>query len=155
MLSSKVFSLTQHLKGHDKDLYAEQSLNGLVTVQRRSVHWQSVAWEKGVLHYSRPISQFVLALTDTWQLQGNPVDWGIEPVLSRIKELDAYRDDSMLDQMRKERERTEELKQKSFRSEIRARAYDLRKEFAQATNEINTSTLAKVDRRRTKDAYRK
>jgi hypothetical protein len=75
--------------------------------------------------------------------------------MHKIREMDAWRDDSMLDQMRQERERSKENRAREKRNEMKARAYDMRRDFAKATNDINTSTVEKVDYRRNYDGNRK
>jgi hypothetical protein len=104
-----------------------------------------------VLHYSRPNPHFILSLTEDWTLKSPGVDWGIEPVLWKLKEWDGWRDDTQLDQMRRERERAEENQKRAKQNEFRAIAADLRRDFAKATDEVNTSTMEKVDRRRKKN----
>ncbi len=97
--------------------------------------------------------QFILALTDTWTLQGQPVEWGLEPLAWKLREMDSWRSDQEIKGMRQERERLKGIQANSKRNDLRAQAADMRKDFARATNEINTSTLEKVDSRRKKDGY--
>ena len=88
--------------------------------------------------------QFILALTDTWTLQGQPVEWGMEPIMAKLRSMDSWREDTILDSIVAERERREASKAQTNKNEFRARAYDLRKEFAEATNDINTTGLSRV-----------
>lgn len=100
-----------------------------------------------VLWFSFRSDQLVLPITDNWTESGKPVDWGIEPIFWKIQQLDGYRDDGY-EEFVKQRERIKSNKERAHRNEIKALAYDCRREFAKATNEINTSTLDKVDKRR-------
>ncbi len=54
----------------------------------------------------------------------------------------------MLEDMRRAREKAKEERLRQRKNENKAIAYDMRKEFAKAVNEINTSTLEKIDKRR-------
>ena len=139
--------ITQELQKHDKGLFAKR-VNDSIQVWRLADHWAAADLEDG-MGASRP-THFVLALTDNWQLSGRPVDWGLQPVWDRIIEMDQHQKASFLDEMRKDRERAKEARKRSQINDVRARAADMRKEFAQATNDINTSTLEKIDNRRTK-----
>jgi hypothetical protein len=149
----KLERLNNEVKSYWRDLYAIRTSSGMLQIYKRGVRWETFTFEGRTLHYSRPNPQFILALTDTWTLTGKPVDWGIEPTMSRIREMDSWRDDRIYEDLVKERERAKANKDRAYRNEIRARAYDLRKDFARATNDINTSALEKVDHRRRKDGY--
>lgn len=92
--------------------------------------------------------QFITALTHDWKLTGIPVDRGIDPLMFKIRQMDSWQRGSELDAMRKRREREKEDQDRQKRNETRAIAADLRKEFAAATNDINTSTIDMTDARR-------
>ncbi len=145
----KVTRLTQELKKHDRTLFAKKTESEMVQVWRRAEKWSAADLFYEQTSSSNPM-QFILALTHDWSLQGKSVDWGIDPVMTKIQEMDLWSKESFLSDLRKERERAKDVREQSKRNEIRARAADMRKDFAQATNEINTSTLEKVDNRRTK-----
>jgi hypothetical protein len=152
-MDAKVESMTRALKSHDRDLFARRHSSGGIRVYRKTTRWDVYDFGTGVLRYSRPSLDFVLALTDTWTKQGTPVDWGIEPVLSRIKEIDHWRDDTLGDQIRQARERAAQIQEQSENNERLARAYDVRRDFAKAMDGFNTSTCNKVDPRRKQDGY--
>lgn len=90
---------------------------------------------------SRPHPQFIMALTDNWLLSGTPVERGLDPVWFKLCEMDQYRDDKTCEEVQTQRTRKKELLMESRRKEYRAIAYDMRKEFAKVTNDINTSNL--------------
>lgn len=151
MTDGRTKKLTQELKRHDRDLYVVRQPSGMHQVYRRSVRWETHEFEGQMLRVSRPNPQFVLPLTHDWSLQGKPVEWGIEPLLAEIKARDNWRDDSAFEEMKKRRDREASNRERENRNEFRARAADMRRDFARATNDINTSSLEKVDRRRMKD----
>jgi hypothetical protein len=145
----KVIRLTQTLSQYDRSLFAQKTASGMIQVWRKADKWNAADLCYEETESSQPM-QFIFALTDDWTLTGKVVDWGIEPVMHHVYELDTWSKISFLDDIRKQRDRAKSVRQQSQRNEIRARAYDMRKEFSEATNEINTSTLEKVDNRRTK-----
>lgn len=85
--------------------------------------------------------QLILSLTHDWKPSGQPVEWGIEPVLERLRSMDSWTDPSMFTRMVSKRERMESDKARSKSNEIRARASDMRQEFARATNDFNTAGM--------------
>ena len=143
--------LNDELKKHDPLLYALKTNSGMRQVWRKAE--KKDAAYAGFTEETETSSpcQFILALTEDWKLTGHAVEWGIEPVMQKILEMDSWRDDSTLSQIRKERERQKDIREQSRRNDLKARALDMRRDFARATNDINTSTLEKVDFRRNYD----
>lgn len=139
--------INRELKYYDRELYAVQ-INEAVQIYRKSVRWEYFEFEGMKFAYSRLNPWFTLSLTDNWRIDGKPVEWGIEPLMDRLRSMDQWRDDRTYDQLCSERERNEENRKRAYRNEVRARAYDMRRDFARATNDINTSTLEKIDNRR-------
>ncbi len=151
-MDAKLSSINRHLKKYDPDLFAERSNESdLIGIYRRTVRWESYSYYGVNLSVSRPHLEPVTYLTNTWTIHGTPVDWGIEPVIDRIRSLDAWNQDRFYEDLVEERERAAQNKQRALKNEIRARAADMRKDFAKAVNDINTSTLDRVDSRRIKD----
>lgn len=144
--------INQELRFFDRKLYAEKSAHGVVKILRKGTHWESFEFEGNTLLYSRPNPHYVLSLTHNWSLEGQPVEWGIEPLLGRLREIDSHNHD-VLARIYEENEKRERLRKRAQSNELKAIAYDSRREFAKAVNDINTSTLEKVDSRRKKDAY--
>lgn len=134
----------------DRELYAVKTGDGIVQIYRKGVRWESFAFGKDLLKYSRPAPHYVLSLTHDWSLNGDPAEWGIEPLLARLREIDTHNHD-VLGRIHEENETKKRLRKRAVDNEIKARAYDLRRDFAKAVNEVNTSTLPKVDSRRKKD----
>lgn len=146
-MSWRVARLTQEVRNHDSSLFALKSPKGVVQVWRRANRWDAAYLMDETSDHSQPM-QFILALTDNWKADGNPIECGIEPVLSKLRQMDSWRQGSQLDEMRKRREREKEDQERQKRNETRAIAADLRKDFAKATNDINTSSLDMSDARR-------
>lgn len=151
-MDPRLSRLDKELKNHDSKLFAIRLASGMIHVRRKAsnVGDSDFDIESG---NSGPPSYFVCALSDNWSQLGNPVDWGIEPVLDRIKTMDLWASHHSLKDMRERREREQRDKERQNKNEIRAKALDLRKDFAKAVNDINTSSLEKLDNRRSKDGY--
>lgn len=146
-MSWRVKRLTEELQKHDRHLFAMKVESGMVQVWRRAEKWSAADLIDGESDHSQPM-QFITALTDTWKLDGTPVDRGIDPLMYKICQMDSWNQGSQLDEMRKRRDKEKEEKRRQRRNENKAIAADLRTEFAKATNEINTSSLDMTDVRR-------
>lgn len=148
-MNTKLRQISRLLNRYDSDLRVKTYIDGAMGIIRKKRRWGSYKLPDGThLWFGFDDDQLVLPITDTWIESGKPVDWGIEPILWQIQKLDSWRDDGDYDRFVKERERQKENKQREHRNEFKALAYDCRREFAKATNDINTSTLDKTDKRR-------
>lgn len=134
--------ITKEVRRYDRKLFAVRTCNGMLQIYREADHAAASDADEA-LSISRPHPQFILALTDTWTLKGKPVEWGMEPILAKLRDMDSWREDKILENMLKIRARNEEDELRSMKNTNRAMAADLRKDFAKATNDINTSTLSK------------
>ncbi len=149
MISAKVAQISRLLKRYDSELYPKQFRDGGIGIMRKKRRWDFYRNTDGsVLWSSFEDDHLVLPITDNWQATGSPVDWGIEPILWKIQELDGWRDDGDYERFVKNRQRIKENKERERRNEMQALAYDCRRDFARATNDINTSTLEKTEKRR-------
>lgn len=104
---------------------------------------------------SRPQPQPVMDLTDNWNIGGTPVEWGIEPILARLKAIDIASNPTLFEDMMKGYEKLAESKERDFTNNVESFLLDFRRQFAKTFNDINTSTMEKIDKRRLYDGYRK
>ena len=148
-MKARFLEVAKLVKRYDPRLFIIKSSDGVIKVYRRTQ--DRAYWDDETLLDTHVPCTFVLALTHDWTLQGRPTDWGLEPLWQRLLEMDGWRNDRIGEEMRLERNRAAEIRERSTRNTIRAKAYDLRSEFAKATNEINTSTMEKTDYRRIRD----
>lgn len=150
-MDAKLRQISQLLKRYDSDLIPRRFMDGALGIMRKRRGFDFYRFgDHSVLWFARDWEDLVLPVTDNWSETGNPVDWGIEPIFWKIQQLDGWRDDGDYDRFCEDREQRRRNRDRAFRNEMRARAADLRREFARATNDINTSTVDKIDRRREK-----
>ncbi len=142
--------LNSELKFFDRELFARKSTDGSVMIFRKGTQWENFDFEGGRLHYAKPSPYHVLSLTHNWSANGRPVHWGIEPVLGRLREIDNHNRD-VLAAIWEENEQREHMRKRAKSNDMKAAAYDLRRDFARAFNDVNTSTLEKPELRRKKD----
>lgn len=125
------------LKAYDGDLLCKRDPNGVLHVMRiRPRIVGSFDYEGTTFHYSAPVEDYIISLTDNWGMDGKPVDWGLEPLLRKFRQMDSWRDDTGLDKFAKSRERFAEDKKRMDRNDLRAAAADCRRDFAKSTNDI-------------------
>lgn len=118
------------LQDYDRDLYLDEGRDGLLIVMRKvdALHKSMVL--------DGPPAQPVFYLTEDFTMNTPPVNWGVEPVMTKLRSMDAWAADFTYEDIRKRRERIEEDKKRANRNELRARAADMRRDFAKATNDF-------------------
>lgn len=131
-LDSRTRILTKHVKEIDPKLYAVRGHNGAIHIYRTGTRWALYSWDNMNLFYAEPSPHLVLSLTDNWRPDGEPIDLGIEPLRQELRELDSWRTGPRYEERKKNREAREELLERRKKNEIRARATDMRKDFARA-----------------------
>lgn len=144
--------ITKTIKHHDALLYCERSKEGKLCVYRKSNRVESFRLddEKSVLHFVRPAPHFVFALTHDWKLSGQEVDWGLEPIMARLKAIDLWNRDLAGECIRGEEKRLESLA-RDRQNNVESFLLDFRRQFQKTFNDVNTSTMEKKDSRRLGD----
>ena len=127
----RVQEITRAVKSYDPCLYAQETKPGRIDLYRKN-------------RSGMEPPHFLFSLTDSWQPDGTPVPWGVEPLMNRIRAMDLWRDDGFVENLIKEHEKEEEIRAKDRRNTTEEFLKDFRRQFSRATNDINTSNLEKV-----------
>ena len=142
--------ITNALKAHDYKLYCDKNKEGTLCVYRKSLKFDAYQIDDKVVIDVRPSPHFIFALTDNWKTNGVPQDWGIEPIMTRIREIDGWNRD-VAGELIKQYEKDERAADREVDNNIEAFVKDYRRTFAKATDHINTANMTKIDKRRLKD----
>lgn len=97
---------------------------------------------------------FVMSLTDNWSMDGRSVEWGIEPILARLRSIDLHKRD-LADEVIRQKEKDLESKDRSLDNKLEAFWKDNRRLWAKNFERVNRSNLVKKDRRYVDDTKRK
>ena len=92
-MSWRAKRLTDEVKTYDPDLCVKYFSEGqYFAVYRKKNYWVSFSMPDGtLLHSSLRVEDLVLPLTNNWLVTGYSVDWGIEPLMAKLKETDGWR----------------------------------------------------------------
>lgn len=138
-MDSRTREVNRVVSGYDKYLVAQRERNGAIHIYRKT---------------ERPADplHFVTALTDTWGVRGTPRDWGLEVIHNRLVAHDLWKDETVVDRIEAEIKKRDESLERDRKNTIESFLYDFRRQFARATDGINTSSLKSQDKRALKGA---
>lgn len=143
--------ITWELQKKDKDLFClENEAMGYLQILRKSYQTRTVFInEHDVVTYPVMVPQLVLALTHDWTVKGRPVDWGLEPITRKLISIDCW-NNVEADALKLEEvsEKVDQRKLRNFNNETEAFLKDFRPQFQKTFNDVNTSNLERIDRRR-------
>ena len=150
-------SYTKFLRRYDKDLFCDHNRNGILCVFRKWKRFEPVCVDDNfkILNLITD-KQFVCALTENWTLSTKPRQWGIDHVLTKIRQMDLQANERLFEEMDQQNEKVDESEKRSFRNEAEAFWSDNRRAFAKATDGILTHSLSKDEpRKRLRDRRNK
>ena len=147
--------ITKAVQQYDKNLFCDVNYKGILCIYRKSKTYDLFDVDGGKLFVTRPLKQYVCALTDTWNELGKPVDWGLLPIVNRLKAIDLASNPRLFEDLISSYEKAKESEERDFKNNVESFLLDFRKQFARSFNDVNTSTMEKIDRRRVHDGYRK
>lgn len=134
--------ITSAIKRHDYNLFCKQ-VEGKLHVFRRAKRVESFVLDGGeVLHFVRPSSDYVMSLTKDWQLRGESADWGIDPILKRLQDIDLWNRDIVSD-LEKQDEKTRAEADAKRRRETEDFLYEFRDDFKKTFSDVNVANMDK------------
>ncbi len=142
--------ITKELKLHDRKLYCKRGIEGKLCIFRESHRIESYDLNGHILTSVRPAPHLIMALTHNWQVHGSPADWGLIPIISRLKEMDLWNRDLAAEYEAKH-EKNIQTKKRDFSSKTEDFLKDSRRAFAKDWDGINTAGIKKQDNRKLKE----
>lgn len=141
--------LTDVVRRHDEKLFVQKNYQGVLQVLRENFVLHAYDVNGKVIHALAPAPHYVMALTDTWAPNGRPVDWGVEPLLERLKFIDGWSKQSFVNsEMALQNEKSDQSKKRDFANKTEAFAYEFRDSFKKTFSDINTASMEKIERRK-------
>lgn len=130
-------------------LYAEMK-EGRIDIFRRTYGHDAYDVDGSRILFIKEIPYRVFCLTDTWNAWGKPVDWGVEPVMAKLKAADLWARD-IVSESNNHNSKVDASQDRSRKNNIEAFVKDNRRAFAKSWEHINTSNMDKRTDRRFKD----
>lgn len=140
MKSYRATVIEREIRKYDDLLYCEKSRDGKLCIYRKGRRIESYDLDGTALHVVLDDPYLVLALTDTWNLNGEPRDWGVMPILQRLQMIDCWKRDLAKESIESV-ERANSSDNRAADNHIESYLKDIRKSFARATDDIVTGSL--------------
>lgn len=149
-MKTRLVRITSEVKKYDRELYCDELPSGIPAIFRRTVRQEiydlnDSGSEKLVVFKDSP--HLVFALTDDWSVRTSIADWGIEPIMARLKAMDLWGNKSFMDDLIKGYEKTEEGKVRDRRNNTESFLYEFRDHVKKDWKDINTASMKKRDKR--------
>lgn len=138
-MDSRAKEVNRVVSLYDRELFAKRENNGAIHIYRKTGR-------------SADPYHFVTALTNNWTVRGTPRDWGLEVIQNRLAAHDLWKNETIVDRVNAEAEQNALSRERAMNNSVESFLYDFRRQFARATDGVNTSSLAKIDRRAQKGA---
>lgn len=142
------YRLTQIVKSYDPALFVKRGDDQTLYLIRRTKRWETIEFNGRLVMYSRPDHQMIFALTDDWTQGGRSVDWGIEPLMARVREIDSHRSSEIIDRLNEAQELREQAKETDLTNKSESFARDLRTAVKLDFKDYNVSSLDRTDIRK-------
>lgn len=144
--------IEQVLKQHDPKLFLNRNGFGELQVMRESFRMNSYDVDGVSLICVERQPYYIMSLTKDWTSKTDPVEWGLDPIIRRLQEIDGWNPLSLANTMEARNLKVDEAKERHMTNETEAFVKDWRSSFAKATKDISTNTLdKKLDSRRKGD----
>ncbi len=137
--------ITEVIKAYDSKLFCK-SEDGKLCIYRKSQRIESYDLNGTLYHFVRPSCFWILSLTHNWRMDGDPADWGIEPIMKKLKMGDLWHRDLASEVIRQEEKHLEST-QRHLDNESEAFLKDYRRKFARTFNDVRVANMAKKDSR--------
>jgi len=135
--------ITDAIQTHDALLYAKDD-KGVIRIYRKCKEYQPEQLTPGIaiLNVIRN-DHLVMSLTDTWGVRGTKADWGIEPIMARLRALDLWNSWNLAEQFFKDEEIDAKARARKMKNSTEDFLYDFKRSFQKSTNDIVVSNLSK------------
>lgn len=145
--------LTKEVRKHDPKLFVKKNHLGVMQVMRESYQQHPYYVDGSVIYALISAPHFIMGLTHNWTANGNPCEWGIEPIMRRLQEIDGWNDNSFVNSKLEDHNEKADLSAKrEMNNKLEAAAYESHSTFKKTFADINTANMNKIDNRRKKGA---
>lgn len=143
--------ITKHLRSYDRELYCAEDTEGKLCVWRKVSKIERYTIDGASIDFVRPDSHRVFSLTEDWGVKGKSADWGILPIMAKVKSCDIWQRDIVRD-LEEQQMKIEKSNERDLDNKNEAFLKEFRPQFAKAFNDTRVANMdMKKDLRRTNE----
>lgn len=139
--------ITEYVKQHDYKLFCDKDhRTGTYCIFRKTIKFETYDVDGTTISFALPDRHMVTALTDNWNINGVPVDWGLLPIMDRIRRIDLWNNEVMVQKMISEYEKADEDKRKTRMDKHEDQAEMFRHDFKKSFGDHIVGNLIDKDK---------
>ena len=143
--------ITEYIRNHDDKLICKMNaIAGTLCIYRKTLKFETYEIDGERVTFSLPDLHFVTALTDNWNIKGKPRDWGLLPIMERIRQIDLWQNEVMVQKMISDHEKIDESKKRERMDKHEAQADVLRHDFKKSFGDHIVGNLIDKEKEKTR-----
>jgi len=134
--------ITETLRRYDEKLFCAKNWEGKPCVYRRGTRIESYDVDGKTIHFIRPATFLIFAITHNWRETGYPVDRGLDPIMAHLQRIDCWNHDiagELIKQEEEYAERASRERQKKTEDFL----YEFRDTFKRTFDDVNVANMDK------------
>lgn len=136
LLVGRIERITSEVRNYDRELYCAMNSEGKPCIYRKSKRTEVFDLGDGnVLLNVRPAPYYIFALTHDWKPTGEVVDWGLVPIIQRLREIDGWKRD-LMQEFEKNEEKANESQDRKRKNQMEDFSYVLRDHVKKETKDV-------------------
>lgn len=147
----RVERITREVRNHDRNLFCKENVEGMLCIHRKTTAYDAYHFDGVHLVHARPSSELVIPLSDNWSIRGKPVEWGIEPILAKLRSIDLASRPEMFGDLNREYEKGFESERRDLRNKTEAFASEFHSQFKKTFSDVRVANMDKKQDSRRKE----
>lgn len=130
--------INSELRHYDRLLYAVRDGRGVIQIWRQGkrIHDSMVPDNIHLSELPCPYPQYLFSITHNFDLNGTPVEMGLELLMHHVKKMDSWNRPRMIREMSEERENRDRMNKEQRSREFYDIAKDARRDIARVADQI-------------------
>jgi len=139
---------THELKLYDRNLFCRKEADGYYKIFQKTKRVIYYDVDGAHMGFVVPEEKFICPLSEDWSMRSKPVEWGLLPLMQKIRSMDAMNKDAEVYKWEEQERKSQEEKDRNLKNEAEAFASDFRSAFKKEFDYTLTHNLDKKEKTR-------
>lgn len=153
-MRTRAHRITELLQNEYDSMLVAKSRYGRIDILRKGFCYVPFEIDGVVIHAVHENDWPVISLTHNFKNDGRPVEWGIEPIIAKLRSMDLWKR-NIADEAIEAKEKADQSQERGLDNNLEAFWKDNRRLWAKNFDDVNRSNLARPDRRYRDDKMNK